>query len=240
MERDLIPKPPYYCIHLCLLKRFLTRKSRTLSFLFGDEAIEQRPVLLCKMLICWSLIYVPPWASEGLGILPRLKQLTKSDNVLVSYILYHCFFLSFFRFLPRSSAPEANCFWASGEWEGFGPGLVLHLPGYPGRAGWVHAWWSWCGSGWVPVLPHWWTPHRHREDGDIHRAAYRWHPPLGCKSRPPAVSRYHRDGREWPWFLLCWCAVLPSISAQLCGRILNWVCRIWGDSCWGELLFWGH
>lgn len=140
-----------------------------------------------------------------------------------------CLFLSFFRFLPRSSAPEANCFWASGEWEGFGPGLLLHLPGYPGRAGWVHAWWSWCGSGWVPVLPHWWTPHRHREDGDIHRAAYRWHPQLGCKPRPPAVSRYHRDGREWPWFLLCWCAVLPSISAQLCGRILNWVCRIWGD-----------
>ena len=47
MERDLIPKPLYFHIHLCPLKRFLIRKSGTLS-LFGDEVIKHHPVLLYK------------------------------------------------------------------------------------------------------------------------------------------------------------------------------------------------
>ena len=138
----------------------------------------------------------------------------KSQTWLSEWTELNCFFLSFFfTSFPRSSALEANCFWTSGEWEGFGPGLLLHLPRYPGWASWVHAWWSRCGSGWVPVLPHWWPPHRHGEDGDIYRTAYKWHPQPGCKQRPPGLSRYHRHGREWPWFLLWSCAMLPSMSA---------------------------
>lgn len=102
----------------------------------------------------------------------------------------------FFTFFLRPSALEANCFWASGEWEDFNSGLLLHLPGCPGRAGRVHAWWSRSGSGWVPVLPHGWPPRGHREDGDIHRTAYKWRPQFGYKPGPTALSRYHKNGRE--------------------------------------------
>lgn len=88
MERDLIPKPLYFHIHLCPLKRFLIRKSGTLSSLFGDEVIEHHPMLLYKILSCWLLMHVQSTHPRGLALYPGSK-LTKSHNVLVPYLLHH-------------------------------------------------------------------------------------------------------------------------------------------------------
>lgn len=143
--RDLIPKPLYFRIHLCPLKRFLIRKSGTLSSLFGDEVIEHHPVLLYKILSCWSLMHVQATPPRGLAFYPRLK-LTKSDNVFVPYLLYHCFFLSFF-LLPSSghllrrqtaSEPLENgrvlAQGSSFTYQDILAGLVGYMPGGPGVA----------------------------------------------------------------------------------------------------------
>lgn len=52
MKRSSISKPLHYHIHLFILKRFLSRKSGTLSSLFVDEATGQNPVLIDNMLSC--------------------------------------------------------------------------------------------------------------------------------------------------------------------------------------------
>lgn len=140
-------------------------------------------IALCLYITCQVVDYLCVCHQEPLRLLDILFRLTLVDNIrqcfwctIYSTIVSLFFFPSFL----RSSPPQENCFWASEEWEDFRPGLLLHLPGCPGRACWVPAWWSWCGSGWVPVLPHWWPPRGHRQDGDTPRAACGWHPPLGC------------------------------------------------------------
>ena len=148
--RDLIPKPLYFLIHLCPLKRFLIRKSGTLSSLFGDEVIEHHPVLLYKILSCWSLMHVQTTPPRSLAFYPSSK-LTKSDNVLVPYLLYHCFFLPFFNFLPQVICSGGKLLLNLWRMGGFWP----RAPPSPTKISWL-GWlgtclvvqvWQWMSSG---------------------------------------------------------------------------------------------
>lgn len=147
-----------------------------LSLLYLEMRLQGSTCVIFKMLSCWM-----SRAAEVLDILPTQAHTSpQNQTVFWGHICSTIVSLFFFTSCLRSSTPEANCFWASGEWEDFRPGLLLHLPGHPGRAGRVRARWSRRGTGWVPVLSHWRTPYGLREDGDTHRAAYRRRSPGGC------------------------------------------------------------
>ena len=90
-------------------------------------------------------MHVQATPPRGLAFYPRLK-LTKSDNVFVPYLLYHCFFLSFF-LLPSSghllrrqtaSEPLENgrvlAQGSSFTYQDILAGLVGYMPGGPGVA----------------------------------------------------------------------------------------------------------